>query len=183
MITLITGIPRSGTSLMMQLFKAANASIATDSIREEDENNPKGYYELEAVKGIVKNNTFLKEYDGKAIKIVAPLVTFIDLSLEYRVVFILRDLDEVVQSQEKMVGKDQQDQKEKFKKMYALHIEKSRQFLQAHAIPFIEIHHRELLQNPDNSLQRLIDFCGWETPMAELKSVIDDSLYRNRKES
>lgn len=183
MITLITGIPRSGTSLMMQLFKAANASIATDSIREEDENNPNGYYELEAVKGIVKNNTFLKEQDGKAIKIVAPLVTFIDLSLEYRVVFMLRDLDEVVQSQEKMLGKDQKDLKEKFKTLYASHIEKSRQFLLGHQIPFIEIPHRELLQNPDASLQRLIDFCAWETPLEELKSIIDDSLYRNRKKS
>lgn len=86
---------------MMQLFKAANAEIATDAIRTEDENNPKGYYELEAVKGIVKNNTFLKELDGKTIKIVAPLVTFIDLSLEYRVVFMIRDLDEVLQSQGK----------------------------------------------------------------------------------
>ena len=183
MITLITGIPRSGTSLMMQLFNAAKASIATDSLRREDENNPKGYYELEAVKGIVKNNAFLKELDGKTIKIVAPLVTFIDLSLEYRVIFMLRDLVEVVQSQEKMVGKDQQDQKEKFKTMYALHIEKSRQFLLSHNIPFIEMQHRELLQNPDLSLQRLIDFCGWETPLEELKSIIDDSLYRNRRES
>jgi hypothetical protein len=182
-ITLITGIPRSGTSLMMQLFNAANASIATDSIRGVDENNPKGYYELEAVKGIVKNNVFLKEQDGKTIKIVAPLVTFIDLALEYRVVFMLRDLDEVVQSQEKMVGKDQQDQKEKFKSMYALHIEKSRQFLLAHQIPFMEMQHRELLQNPDASLKRLIDFFSWETPIQELKSVIDHSLYRNRKDA
>lgn len=183
MITLITGIPRSGTSLMMQLFKAANVDIATDAIRTEDDNNPKGYYELEAVKGIVKNNAFLKDLDGKTIKIVAPLVTFIDLSLEYRVVFMIRDLDEVVQSQEKMVGKDQQDQKEKFKTMYAMHIEKSRQFLNSHNIPFIEIQHRELLQNPELSLKRLIDFCGWETPLEELKSVIDHSLYRNRKDA
>lgn len=168
---------------MMQLFNAANASIATDSIRGVDENNPKGYYELEAVKGIVKNNVFLKEQDGKTIKIVAPLVTFIDLALEYRVVFMLRDLDEVVQSQEKMVGKDQQDQKEKFKSMYALHIEKSRQFLLAHQIPFMEMQHRELLQNPDASLKRLIDFFSWETPIEELKSVIDHSLYRNRKDA
>lgn len=183
MITLITGIPRSGTSLMMQLFKAANASIATDAHRGEDENNPKGYYELEAVKGIVKNNAFLKELDGKTIKIVAPLVTFIDLSLDYRVVFMLRDLDEVVQSQEKMVGKDQQNLKEKFKSMYALHIEKSRQFLRANNISFIEIQHRELLENPETCLHSLIDFCSWETPIEELKSVIDQSLYRNRKDA
>jgi hypothetical protein len=80
-----------------------------------------------------------------------------------------------------MVGKDQQDQKEKFKSMYALHIEKSRQFLLTHSIPFIEIQYKELLQNPEKCLLSLIDFCGWETPMVELKSVIDDSLYRNRK--
>ena len=166
---------------MMQLFKAANAEIATDAIRTEDENNPKGYYELEAVKGIVKNNAFLKELDGKTIKIVAPLVTFIDLSLEYRVVFMIRDLDEVLQSQGKMLGKDQQDQQEKFRAIYSLHVEKSRQFLRANNISFIEIQHRELLEDPETTLQQLIDFCSWETPIDELKSVIDQSLYRNRK--
>ena len=181
MITLITGIPRSGTSLMMQLFKAANAEIATDAIRTEDENNPKGYFELEAVKGIVKNNQFLKELDGKTIKIVAPLVTFIDLSLEYRVVFMIRDLDEVLQSQGKMLGKDQQDQQEKFRTIYSLHVEKSRQFLRANNISFIEIQHRALLEDPEITLQHLIDFCKWETSIDELKSVIDQSLYRNRK--
>jgi hypothetical protein len=166
---------------MMQLFKAANAEIATDAIRTEDENNPKGYFELEAVKGIVKNNQFLKDLDGKTIKIVSPLVTFIDLSLEYRVVFMIRDLDEVLQSQGKMLGKDQQDQQEKFRAIYSLHVEKSRQFLRANNISFIEIQHRELLEDPETTLQHLIDFCSWKTPIDELKTVIDQSLYRNRK--
>ena len=62
---------------MMQLFKAAKADIATDAIRTEDENNPKGYYELEAVKGIVKNNAFLKELDGKTIKKVEEEFVYI----------------------------------------------------------------------------------------------------------
>ena len=181
MITLITGIPRSGTSLMMQLFKAANAEIATDAIRKEDQNNPKGYFELDAVKGIVKNNQFLKDLDGKTIKIVAPLITFIDLSLEYRVVFMIRDLDEVLQSQGKMLGKDQQEQQEKFRAIYTLHVEKSRQFLRSNNISFIEIQHRELLEDPENCLHSLIDFCKWETSIDELKYVIDQSLYRNRK--
>ena len=136
---------------------------------------------VEAVKGIVKNNAFLKELDGKTIKIVAPLVTFIDLSLEYRVVFMIRELDEVLQSQGKMLGKDQQEQQEKFRSIYTLHVEKSRQFLRANNISFIEIQHRELLKDPETTLQNLIDFCSWETPMEELNSVIDQSLYRNRK--
>jgi hypothetical protein len=179
-ITIVTGIPRSGTSLMMQLFEAANTPICSDAIRQEDENNPKGYYELEAVKGIVKNNSFLTEAEGKVIKIVAPLVNFIDLSLTYRVVFMLRDLDEVVQSQEKMVGKDQQDQKEKFKTMYALHIEKSKQFLMAHHIPFIEVQHRELIASPEVILPKIMEFCGWTVSMETLLNVVDPSLYRNR---
>ena len=168
---------------MMQLFKAANADIATDAIRTEDENNPKGYFELEAVKGIVKNNHFLKELDGKTIKIVAPLVTFIDLSLEYQVIFMIRDLDEVLQSQGKMLGKDQHDQHEKFRSMYSLHVEKSKEFLRANNVPFLEIQHRELLKNPESCLQLLVDFCKWEIPLEELKSEIDQSLYRNRKEA
>jgi hypothetical protein len=182
-ITLVTGIPRSGTSLMMQLCAAAKEPILSDSIRKEDENNPNGYFEFEAVKGIVKSNAFLKEANGKTIKIVAPLVTFIDLSLNYRVIFMLRDLDEVLQSQEKMLGKDQQAQHEKLKVMYQLHIEKSKRFLDANNIPYIEIKHQEVLKEPEISLAKLIDFCHWNVPVESLKSVIDTSLYRNRKES
>ena len=94
---------------------------------------------------------------------------------------MIRDLDEVLQSQGKMLGKDQQEQQEKFRSIYTLHVEKSRQFLRANNISFIEIQHRELLEDPETSLQSLMDFCLWETPMEELKSVIDQSLYRNRK--
>ena len=183
MITLVTGIPRSGTSLMMQLCAAAKEPILSDSIRKEDENNPNGYFEFEAVKGIVKSNAFLKEADGKTIKIVAPLVTFIDLSLHYRVIFMLRDLDEVLQSQEKMLGKDQQDQREKLKAMYQMHIEKSKRFLDVNNIPYIAIKFQDIMKEPEISLAKLIDFCQWNVSVDSLKSVIDTSLYRNRKES
>ncbi|MFM6935543.1 MAG: sulfotransferase domain-containing protein [Flavobacteriales bacterium] len=183
MITLVTGIPRSGTSLMMQLCQAANDDIYCDAIRQEDINNPKGYFELEAVKGIVKDQSFLQNAEGKTIKIVAPLVTFIDLSFNYRVIFMLRDLDEVLSSQEKMLGKDQQDQREKLKSVYQLHIEKSRKFLSANHIPFLEMEHRQLFLEPEQSLKQLIDFCEWDVTVEQLKKVIDGSLYRNRKET
>ena len=95
--------------------------------------------------------------------------------------FAAGDLDEVLQKQGKKLGKDQQDQQEKFRTIYTLHVEKSKQFLHANNISFIEIQHRELLEDPETTLQHLIDFCSWETPMEELNSVIDQSLYRNRK--
>ena len=92
-ITIVTGIPRSGTSLMMQVLKRAGLDIHSDYNRKEDDNNPQGYFELEAVKGIVKNNSFLREARNKVVKIVAPLPTFIDLSEKYQVVFMIRDLN------------------------------------------------------------------------------------------
>lgn len=180
MITIVTGIPRSGTSLMMQLCSAANDSIMSDSIREVDENNPNGYFEYESVKGIVKNNSFLKEAEGKTIKIVAPLITFIDLSLSYRVIFMIRDLAEVLQSQEKMLGKDQKDQQEKLKMIYRMHLEKSKRFLESNHIPFLEVNHRDLFTNPEKTLKELIHFCQWDVTVDALKKVIDQSLYRNR---
>lgn len=182
MITLVTGIPRSGTSLLMQLCAAAKVPILTDSLRKEDVNNPNGYFELEAVKGIVKNNAFLKEADGKTIKVVAPLVTFIDLTLSYKVIFVLRDLDEVLSSQEKMLGKDQQGQREKLKGIYETHITKSKRFLDVNHIPYLEVHHRDLVTQPEESLGKLIDFCQWDTTIDDLKQVIDASLYRNKRE-
>ena len=116
---------------MMQVLKRAGLDIHQDNNRKEDDNNPQGYFELDAVKGIVKNNSFLQEARNKVVKIVAPLPTFIDLSEKYQVVFMIRDLNEVLQSKEKMVQKNQVDEREKFKKIYLMHIEKTKAFFEA----------------------------------------------------
>jgi len=100
-ITIVTGLPRSGTSLMMQIIQRSSISLLTVGLREKDINNPEGYYEFEAVKGIVKDNSFLTYAQGKAFKIVTPLPLFLDKSLKYRMLFMLRDLDEILISQEK----------------------------------------------------------------------------------
>ena len=85
-ITIVSGLPRSGTSLMMQILNKSSIPLLIDGVREKDVNNPKGYFELEAVKKIVKDNSFLKEAKGKAVKVVCPLPIYLDLSYKYRVV-------------------------------------------------------------------------------------------------
>ena len=117
-IVVITGLPRSGTSLMMQIIDKTQIPVLSDGKRESDISNPEGYYELEAVKGIVKDNSFLNEAKGKAVKIVAPLPIYLDTQHKYKVVFMRRDMDEILRSQEKMLSKDQQSEREKFRTIY-----------------------------------------------------------------
>ena len=107
-ILVITGLPRSGTSLMMQIIDKAAVPVLSDGKREKDISNPEGYFELEAVKGIVQDNSFLNDANGKAVKIVAPLPIYMNPSLNYRVIFMRRDMDEILRSQEKMLQKDQE---------------------------------------------------------------------------
>lgn len=183
LITVVTGIPRSGTSLMMQLLEKAGLSIHADHQRKEDNNNPQGYYELEAVKGIVKNNSFLQDVSGKVVKIVAPLPIYIDLSLEYRFIFMIRDLDEVLQSQEIMVQKNQEAEREKFKKIYQGHIEKTKAFLTINSIPFIVIDYNNMMNQPTVELTKLIDFLSLPSNLDDLLPSINPALYRNKNEN
>lgn len=104
-ITVISGLPRSGTSMMMQMLEAAGLDIASDAKRLADADNPRGYYELEAVKRLRVDPTFLGEIRGRAVKVVAPLLPFLPGDHDYRVIFMERDLDEVLASQRKMLSR------------------------------------------------------------------------------
>jgi hypothetical protein len=179
-VIVVTGLPRSGTSLMMQLFAKSTISVLSDGQREKDINNPEGYYELEAVKGIVKDNSFLNEAQGKVVKIVAPLPTFLDKKLKYKAVFMRRDMDEILRSQEKMLSKDQTSEREKFRTIYEFHLNKTYKFFKENNIPCLDINYKELVSDPEPQLLKLIDFCQMETQVDELIAVVKPELYRNR---
>jgi hypothetical protein len=102
MITIVSGLPRSGTSMMMQMLEAAGLEIASDALRAADADNPRGYYELEAVKRIRDDDSFLGECVGRVVKIVAPLLPSLPEEYDYRIVFMERDLAEVLASQREM---------------------------------------------------------------------------------
>jgi hypothetical protein len=179
-VTIVTGLPRSGTSLMMQLLNKSSLEILSDGIRQKDISNPEGYYELEAVKGIVRDNSFLKDAAGKVVKIVAPLPVYLDKSLDYRIVFMRREIEEVLRSQEKMLNKDQASEREKFRTIYEMHLKKTYHFFESNSIPYIDIQYKQLLNESEQELKRLIDFLELSTPIEELLSVIKVDLYRNK---
>jgi hypothetical protein len=98
-ITIVSGLPRTGTSLMMQMIHAGGIPALTDKVRASDEDNPKGYFELEAVKRTKKDDSWLAEAAGRVVKMVHLLLYDLPVNHQYRVVFMRRELREVVRSQ------------------------------------------------------------------------------------
>lgn len=179
-ILIVTGLPRSGTSLMMQIISRTSIPIHSDGLREKDINNPEGYYELEAVKGIVNDNSFLKESQGKAVKIVAPLPVYMDKNLKYRAIFMRRDMDEILRSQEKMLNKNQVSEREKFRTIYEFHLKKTYAFFQSNGIPFLDVEYKQLVSDPVKEIKKLVEFCGLDANIEDLVAVVNPELYRNR---
>jgi len=102
-ITVVSGMPRSGTSLMMRMLEAGGLPVLTDGLRLPDEHNPRGYFEYEPVKRLAQDSSWLPSARGKAVKIICWLLPYLPDSLDYRVVFMERDLDEIFASQRDML--------------------------------------------------------------------------------
>src|SRR6266852_5242736 len=102
-IIVVSGLPRSGTSLMMQMLDKGGVEVVTDNIRTADTDNPKGYYEYEMVKKIKKDASWLPATRGKAFKMVSQLLYDLPVTENFRIIFMERDLDETLRSQEKML--------------------------------------------------------------------------------
>lgn len=105
-IVVVSGLPRSGTSMMMQMLEAGGMPIFTDKERMADESNPKGYYEHEAVKNLAKNKTWLPKANGHAVKVIAHLLKYLPMNYRYKLIFMERDVLEVVSSQQKMLSRN-----------------------------------------------------------------------------
>ncbi|MFC2085810.1 hypothetical protein ACFLRO_01215, partial [Bacteroidota bacterium] len=102
-ITVVSGLPRSGTSMMMQMLDKGGLEPFVDDKREADENNPRGYYEHEAVKSLARNKQWLPQAEGKVVKVIANLLTHLPANFHYRVIFMERDITEIVTSQKRML--------------------------------------------------------------------------------
>lgn len=105
-INIVSGLPRSGTSMMMQMLEAGGIELFTDKRREADESNPKGYYEHDAVKALKRNKAFLKDAKDKVVKVIAHLLTHLPKNYRYRIVFMERNILEVIASQQTMLNRD-----------------------------------------------------------------------------
>ena len=133
-IIVVSGLPRSGTSMAMRMLDAGGLPIVADGLRRADVANPKGYYEFEPVKGLDQqgDTAWLADARGKALKIISFLLTYLPESYDYRVVFMRRDLGEVVASQNQMLdarGEERGAADDRTAMLYAQHMEQVERFL------------------------------------------------------
>jgi predicted AlkP superfamily phosphohydrolase/phosphomutase/Tfp pilus assembly protein PilF len=185
-IYIVSGIPRSGTSLMMQILESAGLPILTDNKRAADNHNPNGYYEFEKTKRIANDISWLYEAKGKAVKIVSQLLLHLPDDLNYKIIFMQRDLKEVILSQQRMIS---DKNKATNADAYPVHLEIAYkknlkrvtdwQNMKSN-VGFLAINYNQLLKNPDKELSGLIEFLGLKSNIETLKKNIDVTLYRSK---
>ncbi|MBK5213478.1 MAG: alkaline phosphatase family protein [Flavobacteriaceae bacterium] len=179
-IVVVSGLPRSGTSLMMQMLEKGGMDILTDKKREADESNPKGYYEYEPVMSLHKDNAWLDKAKDKAVKIVAPLLKRLDFQYRYKIIFMNRDLNEVVKSQQKMIGRDPETFPVKLFNAYVEQLKTIEKWKEKEpGIELIYVDYKNVLENPEEMIDKVEKFVGLELNKKEMAKCIDKSLYRN----
>ena len=185
-ILVVSGLPRSGTSMLMQMLAAGGASVLTDKLREADEDNPKGYFEFEPVKNLLRDKTFVEQARGKAIKVVAPLVRSLPRGFRYRVILIDRNFDEILASQAKMIERRHAEMQqapgrnERLLTEYARVMDQTRRALNGRDdVELLELNYRQILRDPQRAACAITAFAGLPLDAPQMVSAVDQSLYRN----
>jgi hypothetical protein len=183
-IIVVSGLPRSGTSLMMQMLAGGGVEVVTDGLRTADVDNPRGYYELERVKKLQEDASWLPQARGKAFKMASPLLYLLPESESYRVVFMERDLEEVLRSQEKMLQRlgHPANPREEMRRAFSLHLERLHDWLgrQAH-LAVLRVKYADLVEQGRREAERVREFLGGGADVEGMVGAVDPSLYRNRK--
>jgi hypothetical protein len=182
-IILVSGLPRSGTSLMMQMLERAGVEVLTDEIRAADTDNPRGYLELEKVKKLRQDASWLPQARGKAFKIVSQLLYDLPAGERYRIVFMERDFDEMLASQEKMLARLGRPAapRDQINQSFQLHLSRLKEWLarQPH-MPTMFVNYNSLLESPDEHTRLIGEFLGRPAAAEKMTAAIDPALYRNR---
>lgn len=187
-ITVVSGLPRSGTSMMMKMLDAGGIPPIIDNIRTADEDNPKGYYEFERVKALDKGDTaWVADAVGKSVKVISALLRHLPPDFEYRIVFMRRRLEESIESQKKMLIRRGEDpDKVGDAEVLALlqkHLDMVDNWLGKQPnVRCLDVQYHEMIANAADGAARLNAFLGGDLDVHAMVQVVDENLYRNRAE-
>ena len=188
-IIIVSGLPRSGTSMMMRMLEAGGIEIVTDHIRKADEDNPQGYYELEKVKKIKQDYTFLNETYGKVFKMISMLLYDLPLDKSYKIIFMKRNMTEILNSQKIMLQRNAKDRSENnddtsMGNLFEKHINDITAWLaQQPNTEVIYINYNDVITAPLASAQAVEQFLDRRLNVDKMAAVVDHTLYRNRVSS
>ncbi len=185
-ITVVSGLPRSGTSMMMKMLDAGGMEILSDELRKADEDNPKGYYEFEKIKELEKDASWMGQAAGKTVKIISALLEYLPGEFSYRIIFMRRKMEEILKSQNQMLirrGEPADDvSDEEMGKLFNDHLQKVEAWLENQSnIEIKYIHYNEILNDPALYCKSINQFLGNTLDAEAMSNVVDKSLHRQRE--
>lgn len=180
-IVIVSGLPRSGTSMMMQMMEAGGLTIVSDGERSADNNNPKGYYEDERIKKLGQNNNWVGEAQGKCMKVIAQLLKHLPKKYNYKVIFMKRDMGEVLRSQQIMLKRNPDE----FPMAIASVFQKELDFVENWSktepgVSILYVDYKEVVDNPFENADKINEFLGGRLNVDNMVHVVDPTLYRNK---
>lgn len=185
-VTVVSGLPRSGTSMMMQILQAGGLQLLTDQLRTADNDNPKGYYEYERVKQLKQGDTaWVAEARGKVVKVISALLEFLPANYNYKVLFMQREMGEILASQKQMMIRRGEPPSpvddETMGRYFQDHLMKVQNWLAAQPnIHTLYLPYRKLLEQPADQIAAVVDFVGLPLDVDAMQAIPDRALYRQR---
>lgn len=186
-VVVVSGLPRSGTSMMMKMLTAGGVPPLTDKLRVADRDNPEGYFEFERVKQLDKGDTaWLAEAEGKAVKVISALLPHLPPQYAYQVIFVRRHMAEILASQRKMLvhrGEDPNKMDDaQMAAVFEKHIQQLDLWLQKQPnIELLYIHYSDIMSDPQTAVSRVQRFLGRDLDEQAMIETVDPALYRNRR--
>jgi hypothetical protein len=185
-VTIVSGLPRSGTSMMMKMLDAGGIPPLTDEIRTADKDNPRGYYEFERVKKLDEGDTaWLEDAQGSAVKVISALLQHLPAGYSYKIIFMERKMEEVLASQRQMLIRRGEPadsvSDEKMMDLFDKHLEQIQTWLAEQPnMDVLYVSYNEILGNPIEQADRINRFLDNRLDVEEMVRVVDEALYRQR---
>jgi len=185
-VVVVSGLPRSGTSMMMRMLDVGGLEVVTDGIREPNADNPKGYYEFERVKKLPDGDTaWLEDAGGKVVKVIAALLLHLPNTYEYRVLMMRRKMDEILASQRRMLVRRGEDpdavDDQEMARLFEKHLAQVYDWMRQHDnVRFLDVDYNVMLSGPEPQLAEVQAFLPYALDLQAMAAVVDPSLYRQR---
>lgn len=185
-ITIVSGLPRSGTSMMMKMLEAGGIPPLTDKIRAADDDNPKGYYEFERVKKLDKGDTgWVDEAQGKSVKVISALLKYLPADYDYKVIFMRRRTEEILASQKQMLVRRGEPtdrvSDDELADYFAKHLKTVEYWLQTQPnVDVLYISYNRVLESPLDLSREVNRFLENRLDMQSMAAVVDPNLYRQK---
>lgn len=173
---------------MMSALQAGGMELLIDHIRTADANNPKGYYEFERVKQLPKSDySWLRKARGKGVKIISALLEFLPEKFNYKVIFMQREMNEILSSQARMLERSGKENEhpvsdEAIRHSYQEHLNKVTNYLAAGDwFQTLYVSYNDILAQPDLEFKKVVDFLGVGLDLEKMTKMVDPNLYREKR--